>query len=199
MPFLVPTIDELKVPKFYIFRAAAPHLGVSSAIKKMAQSFLRQNKKVLIFDALLGLKNFPISNKKQKRIPFVLNGAAPLSELIMQENGIDIIAGVADYNLTALEPSQQQYIKMCLKQLAKNYDTILIDMPFHTLDSIWEDMGENLWIISANKDVIISTLQACQNQPTPHLILSRQNDDFPLNQLYIFTKILCPNAQITIL
>jgi len=199
MPFLVPITDELHTPKFYVFRAVSPRLGVSFATKTMAQCFLKQNKKVLIFDALLGLKNFPIFNKNSKKIPSVLTGQAPLTDLLIQENGIDIIAGIGNQNLTALPPAQQQYIKMCLLQLAKNYDIVIIDMPFHVSEPIWEDLGENLWVISANRNIIVDTLEASKNQPQPHLVLNHQSKDLPLNQLYVFTKSLCPNCQITLL
>ena len=135
----------------------------------------------------------------QKKISLALQGSAPLTELIVQDNGIDIIAGSANQNLTALAPAQQQYIKMCVVQLAKNYDIVMIDMPFHILSPLWEDLGENLWVISPDKNVIISTLAACKNQQQPHLILNHQSKDFPLNQLYVFTKMLCPTCQITLL
>ena len=199
MPFLVPTTNETKTPKFYIVRGAAPHLGISFTVKKMAQSFLKQNKKVLVFDALLGLKNFPVNNKNAKKIPQVLQKKLALTEIITKECGFDILAGSADQNLTTLSLSEQQYLKLCLVQLAKNYDVILIDMPFQVLTPIWEDLGENLWIISSDKNVIINTLMAGQKKQPLHLIVNQQKAACPLNQLYIFVKSLCPECQITLL
>lgn len=197
MPFLVPTSEPPKEPKFYIFRSAAPRLGVSFMVQKMAQSFLSQNKKVLIFDALLGLKNFPATNKNAKKIPLVLQGIAPLTEIITQDKGLDVITGIANQTLTALDTPQQHYIKMCLRQLSKNYDVVLIDMPFHVTDPIWQDLGENLWVVSPEKRIILNTLSACQTWSQPHLLLNTQNKDFSLNQLYPFIKMLKPDCQIT--
>ena len=74
MPFLTPPIDTLKKTQFYVLRSIAPHLGVSFTLQKMAQTFIKQNKKVLIFDTLLGLKNFPLVNKNQDKISAVLAG-----------------------------------------------------------------------------------------------------------------------------
>lgn len=196
MPFLVPAINKSKSPRFYIVRGIAPHLGVTFIVQKMALSFLKQNKKVLIFDSLLGLKNIPSSNKNSAKISLVLNGKAPLSDLIIHDKGLDVISGRANQNLTAISPLQQQQIKESLKQLAKNYDIVLIDMPFQSLDSTWADLGENLWVVSADKEIICNTLTATKNQP-PQLVLNLRENQANLNQIYAFIKILCPDCQIT--
>lgn len=196
MPFLTPPIDPPKKTQFYVLRSIAPHLGVSFTLQKMAQTFIKQNKKVLIFDALLGLKNFPLVNKNQDKIPTVLAGILPLSELIVKEKGVDVITGCSNQNLTALTTYQQQYLKESLKQLATNYDIVLIDMPCQVSLPTWAELGENMWIVSADKEIICNTLAA--SQPNPHLILNLQKDMDTLNQVYAFIKILSPACQITI-
>ena len=196
MPFLIPEQDEFKTPRFYIFRGIAPQLGVSFIVQKQAELFSKQNKKVLIFDALLGLKNFPYPCKNQKKIPMVFNGFLPLTELITKEKNIDIIAGLSDQNLTSISLLQQQYIKESLMQLAQNYDVVLIDMPFHVINTIWTDMGENIWITSSDQNIIRQTLSANKSSQ-PHLILNLRENQSNLNQIYAFIKILCPDCQIT--
>ena len=196
MPFLTPPIDTPKKTQFYVLRSIAPHLGVSFTLQKMAQTFVKQNKKVLIFDTLLGLKNFPLVNKNQDKIPTVLAGILPLSELIVKEKGVDVITGCSNQNLTALTTYQQQYLKESLKQLATNYDIVLIDMPCQVSLPTWAELGENMWIVSADKEIICNTLAA--SQPNPHLILNLQKDMDTLNQVYAFIKILSPACQITI-
>ncbi len=196
MPFLVPTIENKKKTTFYIVRGIAPHLGVSFVVKEMAKSFFQQNKKVLVFDTLLGLKNIPLSNKNQKKITLVCDGTLPLNELIIHEQGIDYITGVSDQNLTALSALQQQFIKANLKQLANNYDIVLIDLPCQVISPIWADMGENLWIVSTNKEMIYKTL-ATAPQQNPHLIFNKRENTAQLNQIYAFAKILRPSCQIT--
>ena len=196
MPFLTPPIDTLKKTQFYVLRSIAPHLGVSFTLQKMAQTFIKQNKKVLIFDTLLGLKNFPLVNKNQDKIPTVLAGILPLSELIVKEKGVDVITGCANQNLTALTTYQQQYLKESLKQLATNYDIVLIDMPCQVTLPTWAELGENMWVVSADKEIICNTLAS--SQPNPHLILNLQKDMDTLNQVYAFIKILSPACQITI-
>ena len=158
MPFLTTSSPTFCPTKFYIVHEASPHLGTNILIQKMAAVFFKQKKKVLIFDALLGLKNMPINNKNQSKIPAVFKRQLPISELITHEKGIDIISGVSCQNFTALTSCQQQYIKASLQQLAHNYDIVLINVPFQITDSIWDDMGENLWVISEKKEIIRKTL-----------------------------------------
>ena len=168
MPFLTAANSDWQQTQFYVLHETAPHLGINIT-QKMAQCFIKQKKKVLIFDALLGLKNFPAPNKNPNIISLIFKHHAPLSELIFRDKGIDIIAGISHQNLTALSQTEQQSIKNSLKQLALNYDIVLIEIPLHVVNSIWDDLGENLWIVSQDKNLIRKTLSNCTQEAQPNL------------------------------
>ena len=111
MPFLFSKTDPISSTTFYLIRSAISHVGASTLAQKKAFQLAQQGRKVLLFDALLGLKNIPIPNKNSKKILDFFKGLVPLTELIVHYKGIDVIAGSSSQNLNACSPFQQNKVK----------------------------------------------------------------------------------------
>ena len=197
MPFIVSISEQKHHPLFYIIHEASSYAGTHSISIDLAKQSVQSGKKVLLFDALLGLKNINIQNKNRKKIPAVLHGLLPLTELITQHDNIDVITGHAQTNINALPIINQNRLKNDLLLLAQSYDIILIDASSHLTTALFNDLGENIWVTQPNRTDILRTLQKITLAQTPHLFLNIADSDSEFNQLYLFIKTLCPHCKIS--
>lgn len=195
MPFIFTPLSATSKPVFYIIREAIPHTQKRQIIAKLAHSFIEQDKKVLIFDALLGLPNLPTQTKNKQKLTLFFNGYLPLSELIIHANGIDIITGTSQQNLNALSLTQRHKIKNDLIELAQNYDVVLIDYPYEITQHVFHDLGQTFWIVGPCEKNILATLRSVNTQ-APHLIIDEDIRPEQLNHIYFFVKTLCPDCHI---
>lgn len=197
MPFIASISEKKHQPLFYVIRGASAHANISSVAINLATQFVQSGKKVLLFDALLGLKNINIPNKNRKKIPAVLQGQLPLTELITPYNNIDVITGCAQTNLNALSLINQNRIKNDLLLLAQCYDVILIDVSPHLITSIFNELGETIWVTQPTRDDILRTLKKIPTTQAPHLFLNIADSASEFNQLYLFIKTLSPHCKIS--
>ena len=197
MPFIqAPKIKQQKT-LFYTLTAATAHVGVSFATQKWAEKFTQQNKRVLIFDALLGLQNFPQNNPNQEQIPDVLQGLAPLTNLIISsKQGWDVITGLANQNLQAQSIATQERIKNDLYQLATTYDIVLIDCPAAVTASIFQNLGTHIWVSTPQQQILLKTLRLMALETAPLLILNQVQNETEYGDLCLFVKNLLPKCQI---
>ena len=197
MPFIQsPKIDSQKT-LFYTLTAATSHVGVSFITQKWAEKFAQQNKKVLIFDALLGLQNFPQNNPNQEQIPDVLAGLAPLTNLrTSSKQGWDVITGLANQNLNAQSIATQERVKNDLCQLATNYDIVLIDCPAAVTASIFQNLGIHIWVSTPQQHILLKTLRLIALETTPSLILNQVQNETEYRDLCLFVKNLLPQCQL---
>ncbi|MBQ3695420.1 MAG: hypothetical protein II938_00395 [Alphaproteobacteria bacterium] len=197
MPFILQQASSQKKTIFYTLTSAAPHTGVSFVVCKTAQNYAKQGKKVLIFDALLGLKNYPLHNPNQNKISAVLDGLTPLTELIMpQQKNIDVITGMSNCNISAIPHANQQRIKNDLQQLASNYDVVLIDLPSSITSSIFSDYENIQWVSTADQTILLKTLKKIAPFSNPSLILNQVKNHEERNASHLFIKNLVPQCQI---
>ena len=196
MPFIVQHSAQQSRTLFYIFYGVTVHVGISTTIKKMAETLTSQGKKVLIFDALLGIKNFPITNKNQDKIPTFFSGLIPLSELITTHNGVDVISGMSTQNINALPLAQKNKIKNDLEQLATNYDIVLIDHPAQIMQSVFKGGDKVFWISPPNQKILLKTLQKMAENKNTELILTQTKNAIQRNNLHLLIKALMPECHI---
>lgn len=196
MPFISSSTISQHQPVFHVFRAVSAHAGTSSVIKKMAKKLKQQGKRVLIFDAALGLKNFPIANKNQNKIPLVFQGQLPLNDLIVTQEQVDIIAGSAGQNLNALPRVAQNKIKDDLITLSTSYDDILIDWPACVIDSVCDGLGSTIWVSTPDKKILLKTLKTIDPHTNSQLVLTQIKNTQQRNDLHLFIKSLVPECKI---
>lgn len=195
MPVIATPASSPICTTFFQIRGAAAHLGISALIQKKALQLIQQNKKVLVIDSLLGLKNISIPNKNASKLDDFFKGLIPLSELIITYKGIDIIAGVSQQNINAIPHLQQQKFKQDLILLASNYDIVLIDQPYNVTQPIFDDLGITYWVISLDKKIALDTLKTAHTD-TPNLILNEPATPSQLNELMFFLKVLAPKCHL---
>lgn len=196
MPFIHSLPDNPPTTTFFLLRGATQHVGGSYVTHHLAETFIQQNKKVLIFDALLGLKNYPAKNQNTTKLVSVLQGANPLSDLITTDREIDIIAGCAQQNLNALSLTAQQKIKSELLKLAQNYQIVIIDCPASVTDSPFQDFDNVIYVSTPDQQTLLMTLQQIAKQKEQKIILNRVKNDSEYNQAYLFIKNLLPKCKI---
>ncbi len=196
MPF-IQTLnkDNIKI-SFFLIKGVTQHVGVSHAATCLAETLVKQDKKVLIFDALLGLKNYPVRHSKSNKIEAVLKGISPLNDLIISDKGIDIIAGSSTLNLNAIPSIAQQKIKADLMNLAQNYQVVIIDCPSTVVHSIFTDIENILWVTTINIDTLLKTLRQASKEKAPQLVLTGIKNDIERNKAHLFIKNLVPQCQI---
>ena len=196
MPFIHPLSVYTPSTTFILLKGVTQHLGVSSIARHLAETYTQQNHKVLIFDALLGLKNYPIKNSNTSKITAVLNGLAPLSDLIVHDKGIDVIAGSSQQNLNAIDPTGQQKIKSDLMKLALNYQVVIIDHPASIIHSLFEEFDNVIYVSTPDPKTLLKTLQMAAKEKAPKLILNNIENDEDRNQAHLFVKNVLPKCQI---
>lgn len=195
MPFLRPIHITTKEPSIYILRSISNQTDLNALTIKLAEKFKESNKKVLIFDAMLGLKNMPYFNENQHKIPAVFQGDIPLNELIQTHNKMDIITGIAFTNWTSLGQTMQYKLKQDLKILSSNYDVVLINHSACIRSKILCDLGQNLWISSKENKTLIKTLTKAAQKPPIQLMISDKVTPQETIQLNLLIKTICPTAE----
>ena len=193
MPFINLTPPTQHTTICYNVRAAYPHVGVSYVTLLLAQQFSAQQKKVLVFDNLLGLKNLNLKNPNASSIENVLVGKYPLSELIFTHQNFDVICGVANTNLNALSFVGKQHIQSQLQILSQNYDVLICDVPPIIEEPLFAS-AQSLWVVSMSKRVILATLKYAES--TPQLILNKTTDNDSLQNLTLMLRQTDPEAKI---
>jgi flagellar biosynthesis protein FlhG len=99
----------------------------------LAHALARQGRRVLLFDADLGLANVDIQlglTPKQDLGGFVA-GRATMAEATLHhaDGGFDIVAGRSGSGaLSALEPAELERVLVALRQHASHYDAVLLDL-----------------------------------------------------------------------
>ncbi|MBF0102751.1 MAG: MinD/ParA family protein [Desulfobacterales bacterium] len=106
-------------------------VGKTNIVANLAVSMAKQGKKVLIFDADLGLANIDIIFNMHPRfnIGHVIRGEKNLNEVIVHtSHGIGIVpAGSGFVNLTQLENSEKLHLLSEFDSLDQEIDVMLID------------------------------------------------------------------------
>ncbi len=196
MPFIQPLHLDTPKTAFFLLKGVTSHVGISETAHRLAETFTKRDKKVLIFDALLGLENYPTKSQNSDKIQSVLKGLSPLSDIITTDKKIDIIAGTSTQNLNALPPIAQQKIKSDLMLLSHNYDAVIIDCPATIVQPLFTNMGHTLWVTTADLDTLLKTLRAASQETPPQIVLSNIKNDTERNKAHLFIKDLVPKCQI---
>lgn len=196
MPFIQP--HHLDTPKtaFFLLKGVTSHVGISDTAHRLAETFTKRDKKVLIFDALLGLENYPTKSQNSDKIQSVLKGLSPLSDIITTDKKIDIIAGTSTQNLNALPPITQQKIKSDLMLLSHNYDAVIIDCPATIVQPLFTNMEHTLWVTTTDLDTLLKTLRTASQETNPQIVLNNIKNDMERNKAHLFIKDLLPECQI---
>ena len=196
MPFIQPLHLDTPETSFFMVKGAVQHVGVSRTVACLADTLAKRNKKVLIFDALLGLKNYPVKHAKSDKINAVLQGLIPLTDIISTDKGIDIIAGSSNQNLSAVSPIAQQKIKSDLMKLAQNYQAVIIDCPAAIVHPLFTDIENTLWVTTSDVDTILKTLHQASQEKMPQIVLTGIKNDTERNKAHLFIKNLVSQCQI---
>ena len=123
--------DSHASPRVIAVTSGKGGVGKTNIVGSLALSLAKMNKRVLVFDADLGLANIDIIFGVHPRynIGHVLSGEMALSEVVAQgPEGIQIIpAGSGFVNLTHLTEGQKLHILSEFEALEDNVDVMLID------------------------------------------------------------------------
>ena len=197
MPFIQPFINPYHTCKTFVIRGSTNHVGVSFITHYLAQKAISDGKKVLIFDTLLGLKNYPIQQNSADITYQVLNGQRPLTDIIIHQDGTDVIAQISNTNLNACSHQIQNYIKDQLDTLKQNYDLLLIDASANVPNSLFIQDQNTIWVTTPDTTQILKTLQLANNETNPQIVLNKIQNPVQQNQATLLIKQLCPTAHIT--
>jgi len=130
-------------------------VGKTSFVINLALALTQANKKVLIFDADLGLANVDVMLGISPKfdIRYVLNGDLTLKDIIYPtEYKFDIIpAGSGVSELTQLTPEQKLTLKAQMEEAFKNYDFLLFDSSAGISDNVL------FFMVLAGERVVICT------------------------------------------
>ena len=189
MPFILPVYEE-KQTHFMTFRSISSTINLNKVVLKIAGKFVKDRKKVLLFDTLLGIKNFPIFNKKENIIQSFFEGQLALPNLVITHNGIDIISGPAKTDLNALSIFEQNKIKTDLLTLSKHYDEVMILLPHESQTSLFSDIQSTYWITSNDKKILLKTLSATSNSNNNHIILDQEYMEDEMKKINLTCKTL---------
>ena len=192
MPFINVQKPETHETLCYNLCAAQPHVGVSFVALWLAAQYVKQGKRVLIFDTMLGLENIPIKNKNAKALERVLQGNDPLTNVIFTHQNIDLISGISVLNLNALSPLAQGNIRLQLQQLAPNYDVVICDTPAAVEHPFLD--APCIWVTPLNRNTILKTLRWAGAHPT--LILNKVPNDSELQSAVLFIRQTAPETKI---
>jgi len=99
----------------------------------LAHALARQDRKVLLFDADLGLANVDIQLglMPERDLGGVITGRSTLADAILHhaDGGFDIVAGRSGSGvLSALDPAMLERALLALRDVAPCYDAVLLDL-----------------------------------------------------------------------
>ncbi|NPA38941.1 MAG: MinD/ParA family protein [Thermodesulfobacteria bacterium] len=130
-------------------------VGKTSFVINLALALVQANKRVLIFDADLGLANVDVMLGISPKfdIRYVLNGELSLKDIIYNtEYKFDIIpAGSGVSELTQLSPEQKLLLKAQMEEAFKNYDFLLFDSSAGISDNVL------FFMVLAGERIVICT------------------------------------------
>jgi len=136
-------------------------VGKTSFVINYAIALAERGRKVLLFDADLGMANVDVLMKTSSRssIVDVIEGYRSMHEVITPTAyGIDIIAGGSGMaTLGALAPAQMQRITLGFKWLESHYDYVLIDTGAGLSKNVTS------FVFAVDKTIVVTT-------PEPHAI-----------------------------
>jgi len=130
-------------------------VGKTSFVINLALALTQANKRVLIFDADLGLANVDVMLGISPKfdIRYVLNGDLSLKDIIYQtEYKFDIIpAGSGVTELTQLTSEQKLLLKAQMEEAFKDYDFLLFDSSAGISDNVL------FFLVLAGERIVICT------------------------------------------
>src|SRR5579864_5207487 len=99
----------------------------------LAHGLARRNRRILLFDADLGLANVDIQLglMPDRDLSNVLAGRATLTEVLIQhpEGRFDIVTGRSGSGaLSLVDPVALEQVLLALRQVAQDYDAVLLDL-----------------------------------------------------------------------
>jgi len=193
MPFLVPEQLPQHKPVIIAVRSTAPKTGTTTVVWKFALDYAQSEKKVLVFDTLLGLQNTLIKNKNEQLIESVLMGQAPLSQLIDTIQNVDFISGQSTINLYTLNEQEQNHIRTQLLRIIQNYDYILLDTPSQCPNTFLP-ADETFWVCLPTEKQLFDTVQ--QAELPIKIILNKVQPETNIARLNLYLKQLSESAQL---
>ena len=147
--------------KFIAVTSGKGGVGKTSFIMNYAIALAEYGRKVLLFDADLGMANVDVLMKTSSRssIVDVIEGYRNMHEVITQTAyGIDIIAGGSGMaKLAVLAPAQMQRITAGFTWLESHYDYVLIDTGAGLSKNVTS------FVFAADETIVVTT-------PEPHAI-----------------------------
>lgn len=114
-------------------------VGKSNIALNLAVGLAQKNKKVLLFDADLGLPSIDImlDLRSQYNLSHVLKGVCPLNKIILNgPYGLHVIPGAADADFTGLTPAQHAGIIDAFNQLTDDWNYLIIDTSAGISDAV---------------------------------------------------------------
>ena len=147
--------NEIKNTNFISVTSGKGGVGKTNIVANLAYIFANHfNKKVLAFDADLGLGNLNVllGIKTKYTLRDVIEYGFPIKNIIINYKNFDILPGLSD--LTGLEEIQKDdidYLIVKLKEICKEYDLVLID----TSAGLNKDVIS--FIAASNKTIVITT------------------------------------------
>lgn len=118
-------------PRVFSITSGKGGVGKTNIVGNLALAFTRMGKKVLIFDADLGLANIDIilGINPKYNIGHVINGEKELMDVIVEiESGISIIPAMSgEENMSELTEGQKLVLLSEFETIEDEYDIVLVD------------------------------------------------------------------------
>jgi flagellar biosynthesis protein FlhG len=106
-------------------------VGKTTVSANLAAAYAKQGKKVLVFDADLGLANLDIAVglRPEKNLSHAVRGECPLNEAVAEtEHGFDIVAGGSGVEeLVQLKEAELDGLLKQVAEVAEGYDIVIYD------------------------------------------------------------------------
>ena len=183
-PFIVqnPDTDTPAKPQFVTITATLPHDNIITALTNYARTLTQTGKRVLIFDASLGLGELqsclPTS---QNADPVLLNNQA-FSNILVPTKHFDLITGVSkSTNLGTYNVYQLQQVLTDLQLLGKNYQTIIVYAPpsLPNIQHFFCDHLDTICFFVPDKNHLSAVTALCDKHPATKYYLLGQKQPSP--------------------